>query len=500
MYVLTASQMQSIDEYTIEQLGISQEILMEKAALCSVAEIKKMNPGHVLIVCGSGNNGGDGIAVARILLMQGIHATVYLCFDPSCCKESIRNQLAVYQKIGGKTVTEIDFGKYDIIVDAIFGIGLSRVIQAPFDEVIMAMNTAREKSGVRIVSLDIPSGIHTDNGRIMGTAVKADKTVTFSYAKRGHLLYPGKEYTGECIIADAGMYIDFSPLNKDTVGFSYFNREECLRHPLPQTAHKGTAGRILIIAGSKDMCGACYLSSCASFRMGCGLVDIYTVQENLEAMKTMLPEAILHNRTADTDFSELKQLMEMADCVVLGPGLSTSDEAKRCVSFALEHCTRKMIIDADAVNCIAQNPRMLYNHTKMTDAPVVLTPHPKELSRLISRSVSELLEDYPNLLVETAKEFGVVLVGKGAASIVTDGERFYINQSGNEGLATAGSGDVLAGMIAAIAVREASLFEAACKGVYLHGLCGDDCADRIGKTSVMAHDLLDGIIYLNKAE
>lgn len=500
MFVLTASQMQSIDEYTINELGISQDILIEKAALCSVDEIVKWNPRRVLCVCGNGNNGADGIAVARILLMKGICAAVYLCFDPSVCKESVKKQLVSFQKIGGELVTETDFSQYDIITDAIFGIGLNRNITAPLEEIIEKINDCRKQFDSKVISLDISTGIHADTGCVMNVAVTADKTVTFSYAKRGQLLYPGKSYTGELIVSDAGMYLEYSPLKNSNVGFSYFSKKECIIPALPQTAHKGNAGRILIIAGSPNMSGACYLSSCAAFRLGTGLIDIYTAKENLDALKTLLPEAILHNASEDTDFDKLNQLMIGADCIVLGPGLSTSVFAMNCVTYVLEHCRKTLVIDADGINCIAQNPVLLYNHTKINNADVVLTPHPKELSRLLSKSVPDILENYPECLKEAALKFGVVLVGKSAATIVTDGENFYVNQSGNEGMATAGSGDVLSGMIAAMILREDSVFTATSKAVYLHGLCGDYCAARIGKTSIMAHDLLDGIIYLNKTE
>ncbi len=498
MYVLTASQMQSVDDYTINTLGISQEVLMEKAALCSVEEIVKMKPKRVLCVCGNGNNGGDGIAVARILFMQGIQAAVYLCFEPSLCKESVQYQLSVFQKIGGELVTEIDFSKYDIIVDAIFGIGLNRIVSGSYAELIAEINTARDNLGLKVISLDIPSGIHADTGCVMDVAVSADVTVTFCYAKRGHLLYPGRTHCGILKIKDAGMYISFSPLKYDNIGFSYFDKSECVLQKLSSTSHKGNAGRILIIAGSTDMSGACYLAACSAFRMGSGLVDVYTVSENLEILKTMLPEAIYHNRSADSDFVRLSQLMEQADCVVLGPGLSVNENANKLVSYVLEHCNKKLIIDADAINCIAQNPVLLYNHTSKCKEKVVLTPHPKELSRFLSVPVSEILKDYAGISVKTAKEYGIIIVAKGASTIVTDGDSFYINTSGNEGMATAGSGDVLTGMIASIAARESSLFESTCKGVYLHGLCGDYCAKRIGKASLMARDLLDGIIYLNK--
>ncbi len=500
MYVLTADQMQSMDQFTIQKLGISQDILMEKAALCVVSEIMKLNPVHVLCVCGNGNNGGDGIAVARILKMKGICATVYLCSEPQLCKESILKQLSIFQKVGGCIKTDCEFDEYDIIVDAVFGIGLNRPVSGRYADILERINETKKKKQVQIISLDIPSGIHADDGSIMEKAIKADITVSFAYPKRGHLLYPGREYTGRLVVADAGMYLEHSPLSVDEVGFAYLQREEFVLPKVNKTAHKGSRGRVLIIAGSAQMAGACYLSACAAFRTGCGLVEIYTATVNLESLRTMLPEAILHGYDEDKDLTILQELLERANLVVMGPGISTDEHALQCVNYVLNHCKKTMIIDADAINCIARNPVLLYNHVKITEQPVILTPHPKELSRLVNQPVKDILENYSEILVRTAKEMQCIIVGKGASSIVTDGTHFYINTSGNEGMATAGSGDVLTGIIAGILVQDNSVFDAVCKSVYLHGLSGDYMAERIGKSSLMAHDLLDGIIYLNKTE
>lgn len=497
MYVLTAEQMQSIDQFAIHELGISQQVLMEKAALCAVEEIEKFNPVHVLCACGKGNNGGDGIAVARILKMKGICATVYLCDEVCGCKESIREQLEIFQKIGGKTITSLDFNEYDVIVDAIFGIGLEREITGIYKSVIDTINDVSKNKNITVISLDIPSGIQTDSGKVMGCAVNADYTIAFSCIKRGHLIYPGRLFTGELIVKDAGLYPVYSKLCIPKVGFSYLDDSECNLSQINKTAHKGSQGRALIIAGSPQMYGACYLSAAAAFKTGCGLVEIYTANENLAALKTMLPEAILHGFGTDDSQDDLKVLLKRADVVLIGPGISTSKFAHKCVHTVLEYFHGKIVLDADAINCIASDINMFYNHVNNKDSLIVMTPHPKELARFLHCSIDDVLNDYDNIILSTANAFRSIIVGKGASTIVSDGEHFYINCSGNEGMATAGSGDVLAGIITGLLAQTSDYFETVCRGVYIHGRSGDFMVKQTSKRGLLASDLLEGISHLN---
>ncbi len=498
MYVLTAKEMQEIDHYTIQELGISQEILMEKAALCAVEEIMKLCPHNVICVCGSGNNGGDGIAVARILKMKGICATVYLCLDKTDCKPSVQKQLSLFERIGGIVIDEPDFNVYDVIVDAIFGIGLSRCICEPFTSVIQNITTASSQNNTKIISLDIPSGINTDTGAVMNVAVKADITISFAYAKRGHLLYPGRSYCGKLLVKDAGMYLDYSPLKDQRIGTFFDGPDECKLPSTTITANKGTQGRILVIAGSDSMYGACYLSSAAAFYMGCGLVDVYTTADNIHALKTILPEAIYYCMDSECEnFTILKTLTDRASCIIIGPGISTSEFAHKLVTFTLSNCDKPIVFDADAINCIADNTDAFYQMLNNRKSSVIMTPHPKELSRFLQKDCKEVLSNYTELLTSAARAEQLIIVGKGASSVVTDGIRFYINTSGNEGMATAGSGDVLTGIVAGLIARGENPYEAACKGVYLHGYSGDIMSDRKSKTSLMAHDLLDGISEIN---
>ena len=493
MYVLDTARMRAADEGTIEALGIGQEVLMERAALAVAECVKKYKPQRILCVCGTGNNGGDAVAVARILSMQDLDADVYMCGSPQKYKSSVRHQLDIFEKIGGRIVTDCVFSEYDIIVDGIFGIGLERNAEGEFARIIERVNEAKE-SGTIVVSVDIPSGIHTDAGAVMATAVKADETVALGYYKPGHLLYPGAEYCGCVTVKEIGICHQYFYGLDD---IDMFTMPVNTNIDLPKrlrSGNKGTFGRVLVIAGSQNMYGACYLSALAAFRMGVGLVDVYTHEINREALQNHLPEAIIHTYNSDGyDKNELCKLIERADSVVIGPGLSVSETAKALVKTVFYHCNKNIVADADALNCIAQDMELLKVQDSFPDRNVIITPHPGELSRLSGLSVSDLKKDYISNVKEFAKEYRVIVVGKDAGTAVSDGEKTYLNQTGNDGMATAGSGDVLSGIIAGLLAQKEPAFDAAWKGVYIHGKAGDVALHKSNKYSLMAGDIADSL-------
>lgn len=495
MYVLDAVKMRQADEFTIEKVGIAQEVLMERAALAVTDCVVKYNPHRVLCVCGNGNNGADALAVARILKMRGVLADVFLCSTSSEQKLSLKKQYDIFAKVGGKTVTDTDFTEYDIIVDGILGIGIDRKTEGHYAEVIEAINHAG-KTKAKIISVDIPSGIHTDKGTVLGCAVKADETVTFAYHKPGHLLYPGAEYCGNITVADIGISHSFTGVvpNVFTCNVEhefYLPKREC-------DGNKGTFGRVLIIAGSKEMYGACYLAALAALRSGVGLVDVYTHAVNGPALQTMLPEAIVHLYDENFNQDELIALMKKASCVVIGPGISINKTAARIVEVVLQTCEKNIVADADALNCIAQNKELLYNQKKFPHRALIMTPHPGEFSRLTGKTVSELKEDYVTNVRDFATEFSVIVVGKGAGSVVSDGTTVYINRTGNDGMATAGSGDVLAGIIGGLCAQGEKPFDASWKGVCLHGMAGDYAIHNGNAYSLMASDIAHALQHVMK--
>ena len=502
MYVLNSADMMMADECTIEKLGIDQAVLMERAALAVVECVHKYNPKKVLCVCGNGNNGGDAVAVARILKMQGIAADVFMCGEPEKWKDSVTKQYDIFKKVEGRTVTDMAFEEYDIIVDGILGVSTNpRNLEGKYEEIVYKINDAGKK-GAKIISVDIPTGVHPDKGIILNVAVEADETVAFAYYKPGHLLYPGASCCGKVTVADIGIRYEFVCDKRNLKQFT-LPRNEC-SVSLPKRrrdGNKGTFGRVLIIAGSSSMYGACYLSALAAFRMGVGLVDIFTHECNREILHQNLPEAILHTYADDkVDVDELCKLMKRADAVLIGPGLSTDDTAHKLVEIVLKHCDKKLVVDADALNCIAAKPEY-FQYMDRPDRPdVIFTPHPGELSRLLDKTVAELQADYIEVVKKYASDHFITVVAKGAGTVVSDGVYVYINQTGNDGMATAGSGDVLSGIVVALCVNNNSEFEAARKGVFLHGKAGDFAAHNMGNVSLMASDIIEALPGILKEE
>ena len=513
-YVLPACEMQAADRVTIEEVGICQDVLMERAALAVVSRVLHYKPEYVLCVCGIGNNGGDALAVARILLMQGIRADVFLCGAVEKQKLSVKKQYDIFVKVGGKTITTLDFTEYDMIVDGIFGVGLTRNVEGEFAEAVGAINNAFD-SGIRVIAADIPSGIHTDTGAVMGTAVKATETVAFAYYKPGHLLYPGAEYCGKVLVGDIGINTQFV----SGMHANYFTADADSRIILkerPRNGNKGTFGRVLVIAGSASMYGACYLSALAALRTGAGLVNVFTHEMNRTAIQTMLPEAILHTYYADTGGmlymgctnesaepskeikDELCKLVNASDCIVIGPGLSTDDTACFLTKYVLKHCDKTIVADADALNCIAKENDLKELLKLQKKGNVIITPHPGELSRLTGKTIAELKKDYIETVKSFAREYGCIVVGKDAGTLVSDGEYVYINQTGNCGMATAGSGDVLSGIIGALCAQKEAPFDAAWKGVFLHGKAGDKALERSNAYSLIAGDIAGALAEVIK--
>lgn len=497
-YLLSAQEMKEWDGNTIRQFHMPAMVLMERAALKVVETMKQeiLDVSNVLVLCGTGNNGGDGIAIARLLFLAGSKVTIFMPGDRKRLTEETRNQIAIAESYGIRTDTTFIEKPYTVIVDALFGIGLAREISGDFREALLAVKKFAAGNGnqnIPVVAVDMPSGIHSDTGAVMGIALKASLTVTFGEKKLGQMLYPGTEYCGKCVAAEIGITKESLP--KMPKGFTY-GKEDFIRLPKRDPdGNKGTFGKLLVIAGSQNMCGAAYLSAMAAFRMGVGMVQIYTDAANRNALAARLPEAIV--TVYEEDFSELESCMDWADGVVFGPGIGTNERSAglfREVLSLLEEKKLPCVMDADALN--------LYGEFKIENRfshPVVMTPHLGEMSRLTGRKISDIKGSLIETAVEYAKEKGIVLVLKDARTAVSWGEdSFYLNSSGNSGMATAGSGDVLAGCIGALIVQGLEPAEAARLGVYLHGLAGDAAAEDKGEEAVMAGDIIEGIVRVRK--
>lgn len=505
-YVLTATEMKKCDETTIKEYGIESLVLMERAAFETAnAVIAKYGKEiYVGVVAGCGNNGGDGIAVARILQEQGIRVEINMVGESKKLTDETKTQLETAKKLNIPIYYGIEHTLYDVIIDAIFGIGLTRSVEGKYRKAIEEINASK----AQVVAVDIPSGVNTDDGRIMGCAVKADMTVTFAYRKIGLMLYPGASCAGEVCCVPIGIPRVLTD-KKRTGVVTFTDKEADLKLPQrSQSGNKGTFGKVLFAAGSRSMGGACQLSALAAYRIGTGMVRVFTAEENRESLLRKLPEAIVDTYQDPNDGDILSERerqallngLEWADVIAVGPGLSLSDRAFDILKTVLGHCDKPLVMDADGLNLLAKNDTLLreleFGHRK-TDAGIVLTPHLGEFARLVKAPVSEIKKDFLGTCKAFTKKYDVSLVCKDARTVITKrGKLTYLNSSGNNGMATAGSGDVLTGIISGLLAQGMTDFEAAVIGAYAHGLAGDYAREHASSYYIMAQDIINSLKYL----
>ncbi|WP_099467996.1 NAD(P)H-hydrate dehydratase [Konateibacter massiliensis] len=484
-YLLTSNEMKKLDSDTIEKIGIPSAVLMEKAALGVIAEMKK-NCGDfesVLVVCGSGNNGGDGIAIGRILALQGKTVRIVFVGEEEKASVETKRQLQIARKYNFKIYNTFGNSEYNVIIDAVFGIGLTREITGVYRDAIENINKA---DGYK-VAVDIPSGISADTGKAMGCAVKADLTVAIAFKKIGHVLYPGAGYCGETAVCDIGIY---PPLNSD-FAFSYDKTDSCRLPARTPYSNKGTYGKALIIAGGINMAGAAYLAAISAYKTGCGLVRLLIPEENREILQTLIPEAILTTYDSkNLDLVEIEKAVSWANVIDIGPGLGTGEPSRKLMETVLKRKKCPLIIDADGINLLALDSKLWEENLK----DIVITPHLKEMSVICKSEIEEIKEDLIGTAVSFAKKHKLVCVLKDARTVVADYEKkVYINQNGNNGMAKAGSGDILSGIIAGLLAQGMAPFDGATLGVYIHAAAGDEAAKRLGTYSMLARDIAEMI-------
>lgn len=531
-YVLDAASMKNVDSYSINTLGIPSVVLMERAALSVTEAIEGKVKGNIhtdiICVCGRGNNGADGLAVARQLYLKGYNVDVYIINSHASTKE-FDIQLNIIKNLGIECINSPDFSKYGVIVDALFGNGLSRELAGEARIVVDTINKCStsvrsqytqnsDNNGNRlVVAVDIPSGISTSTGVVMGSAVNADITVTFGFEKIGHILYPAASYCGKIIRKDIG-FAQYPDMTRDIFTYDYSDISDMLPLRKPD-GNKGTFGKALVIAGSRLYGGAAVLSSRAAARIGAGLVRTLTHISNRTAVITGNMECIVDTYDTDEECGDFVKNTETlvdkcicwADVVCIGPGLSMEESAVKLVRSVSAKKNIKKLYDADALNIIAQykieldgsNDDVDYEaggnsgnasyKDDMSDKNVVVTPHIGEMSRLTGLDIAVIKNNPIDTARTYSREHNCVCVLKDARTIVSDGERVYINMSGNDGMATGGSGDVLSGIITGLMAQGLTTFEASALGVYIHGCAGDEAALSNGKYSMVAGDIIDNI-------
>lgn len=496
--IATGKQMKEIDRTAIEEYGIPGLDLMEEAGKLLTNEIfreaEKTISREVVIVCGGGNNGGDGYVAARLLMERGICPQVFSTVKPETLTgdakvnyERFRElgfNVTVIQGWGGLNTLENALLMADLVVDCILGTGISREVSGLVKEVVDAINL----SGKKVIAADIPSGVGSDDGKIYGCAVNAEKTVTFQMMKLGMMIEPGKSCAGEVKVVDIGIPDEIC--EKKAGDYFQIGRDDGKKFLRKRSREmsKGDAGKVLIVAGSKGMAGAAVLAASGALRSGAGLVKVAAPWEITNVIQIGIPEATCLVLGED-GHNTLDQIMNEArnfDAVAVGPGLGRSPEKTELIEHIIKNIRKPLVLDADGINAIADNPAVL----KEAKAPVILTPHPGEMGRLIGKSAKEVNQDRVRIAKSFSSEYNVTLILKGADSMIAVPEgRVYINGTGNPGMATAGSGDVLTGIVAAFLAFGKDPEMAAAVGAFVHGLAGDRKVKTIGEYGMLASDI-----------
>jgi hydroxyethylthiazole kinase-like uncharacterized protein yjeF len=503
--VLTAKQMREADRYTTEEAGLPGVVLMENAgaAVAKVVQDRYPDARHVAIFCGKGNNGGDGLVVARRLLER--NPLVVLACARGDLKGDPRVHLEAFER-GGGTVIEAPgvedwrslvpgLERADLVVDALLGTGLKRPPEGVTADAITAIRSLA-RGGVPVVAVDLPSGVPSDGGELSWPTVEATVTVTFVAPKYGHVLPPACDHVGELLIADIG--ISASTVARTTPVLSLLEAADAAA-AFPRrsrAAHKGDFGHVLVIGGSPGKTGAAVLAANGAFAAGAGLVTIATASSALPlVVASARPEIMTEGLTAASvgplDRSAAMRAVALAGsrgAVVLGPGLGAEPATQAFVREVIRECAAPIVVDADALNALTGD---IAADFVRRDRPTVLTPHPGEMARLVGSTPAEVQQRRLETARSVAASTGAVVVLKGQRTLIAEGDgRVAVNPTGNPGMATAGTGDVLAGIVGALLARGADAWTAATSAVYVHGAAGDDAASRLGEESLTASDLI----------
>jgi NAD(P)H-hydrate epimerase len=504
MKVSTVSEMRELDRTAMEKFGIADELLMENAGLAAYTVLSQkigIKNKRFVIFCGAGNNGGDGFVIARKIHSDGGLAQVFMLGDPGKYRGAAKLNLDILSRLSVPVhrIESAESVKKELyhcnaIVDAIFGTGLARDVGGLYREVIELIN----KSEKKILSADIPSGISGDTGQIMGVAVKADYTVTFGLPKIGNLLFPGYDRCGSLYVT----HISFPPSLYDSLKIEMNHTEKL--PPRNKDGHKGSFGDVLFIAGASSYFGAPYFAAMSFLKAGGGYsrlaapesITPFIANKGSEIVFVPQKETLSGSISLENK-AELLELAEKTDMIVLGPGLSLEKETQQLAREVAKGTDKPLLIDGDGITAMCEHLEIINARKGAT----VLTPHLGEMSRITKRDVREINARKIEILRHTAAELNAVIVLKGAHSLIgyPDG-RIFINMSGNSGMATAGSGDVLAGTVAGMFGLGLSLQDAVRKGVFLHGLAGDLAAEDKGEDGITAEDIMDYLPNALKAD
>ncbi len=500
MKLLSAAQMRALDRHVIDDLGISGLGLMERAGVAVAAAARAMAPGPVLILCGKGNNGGDGLVAARILHEDGLPVRVALPFPADGLSADARAMHGRALESGVTIVAEVtdaELASAGVVIDALLGTGVTGPVRGVMGELIARVNAARNGRGV--LAVDLPSGVETDTGQVFGPAIRAEVTVTMALPKPCLVLHPGAELAGRWQAVDIG----FPPevlAAWPSVGEVTDRAEAASWVPRrPPTAHKTSVGWALIIAGSYGMTGAAAMAALSAYRSGVGLVRLALPASLVAVLNAALTEVVFRpmpQTSAGTlGFRAVAPLLAEAGLVraaLIGPGLSRNAATQNAIRRLAPELDCPLVVDADALTAMAGHDTLWQRRQH----PTIITPHPGEMSRLLGKPVAELERDRLATAREAAQRFNVVTVFKGAPTVIAapDGQ-LYVNPTGNAGLAVAGTGDMLAGAIVALLAQSVPPLLAAALATYAGGLAAERLAASIGILGMTAPDLIEELPY-----
>ncbi len=508
MRIVTGDEMRKLDERAIRELELPSLVLMENAGTASVRRILEqfgsLAQAKVHVLVGAGNNGGDGLVVARHLLNRGVRVRAVMLAAESKLSPDCRHNLEIFRKLDGdvewlteQSLPKLRFalGMSQLIIDAMLGTGAEGGLRGLYAKVRDVVNEVHTP----VVALDVPTGVQASTGAVEGSAVRAQCTVTFGFVKQGLLLYPGAEYVGELFVEDIGIphalarHIERYVMDRETM--------EKLLPKRPGWGHKGTFGHGLVVAGSREMAGSAYLTARAMLRSGAGLVTL-AVPESIagwyppgELLVVPIPETE-QGTFGEVSLQKLRGLLERKQVLVLGPGMSRGEDVTVVVKTLLERWQGPVVLDADAINCLQRQESWLETIPLEQRSQWVLTPHPGEMARLTGTDIPTINHQRPQVVRESQRKLGSVILLKGAPTVTAGAGRVVFNSSGNPGMGSAGMGDVLTGVIGSLLAQGMTPMDAAVVGAYAHGLAADQAAGVLGERGLVANDVLERLPYV----
>lgn len=490
MRILTANEIRQVEQKCFDSYSTEAELMLKAGTKCFEAMTTKydMAGKSVSVLCGNGKNAGDGFVIARLLYSIGANAKIVLCGDKPTIPEPL-------QYFNDAVSSGVEFAQYskatldvDYVVDTMFGIGFHGEARAPFDTIFYDLS----KSTATIISVDTPSGTNATTGEVCESCVKADYTIAISTLKMCHIMPPANAFCGDVDVVDIGIPNDcYEEAYPQTIELDYV---KSLFPKLDKNSNKGSNGHQLNICSSYKMFGAGVIATKSALRTGAGLVklDVPDVAYPLVAAHLTQPifnplKSNANGMLSADSIDDIKVDLEWADSVVIGCGMGVCDDTKKITEFVLKNANSPIILDADGINSIKSSISIF----KDVKVPVVLTPHPGEMSRLVSKPIAEIQQNRIEIAKSFANDNNVIVVLKGANTVVTDGDRVFVNTTGNPAMAMGGTGDMLSGIIGALVAQGINSFDSAIAGVYIHGLCGDKAVEQLSHRGIIVDDMMD---------